>query len=1024
MTTCARCGAELAPGARFCSSCGAAAAQGDLQAPVRKHVVILFCDIVGSTTLGEFADPEALRERLGRYFQAVSKVIWEHGGTVEKFIGDAVMAVFGVPSSREDDAIRAVRSASAIHEAVAGLSAHDEIGKELHVRVGVNSGEVFVAHQPDGQFSVTGDAVNTAQRLEAAAGTDETYVGDTVAELVREEIVLDEVGEILHKGRTVPQRVFQVAADQNRVLAVREPAFVGREVELADLATLADRSAARRQGWLLTYVGDAGIGKSRLVRQFVTARRDRLRVVAGGCDAMSTGAFAPLAAWLGSLADDWQAYVDELLAADATPVLQRLRSAVGMSNAQTSTEDVVWAVHCVLAAMCDSSPVASVWDDLHWATTAQLDFIGKLATASRALPVLTICLARPELFDVDPEWGGGRKARVEDVEPLDYDEMLAVAAERIALQSGDVDITAEDLVERADGNPQVVQLLAQSAAAGGALPASVTQLYEAALDRLSSDERAMVEAAAVYGRRFPAEPVGAVAEVSDPVAVLDRLRDRNVLEVAGDSDYRFAQTVFMQTAYRTMSKRTRITRHSALADWVADHRDAVHTDTVALVASHRKRAFDLLEEIEGSPAERIALRGMAADAALESLLAMQLRGDPGLPDAIDRLLDVLPPGDTRHFEAAHVIVLQRNGTLDTARWNGWLDKLEAAMATDAEWQVVRVAARHWAMSRTGEMSLEKARAEALEVMAALGDVDHVDPLAADMVSIYLAQGEADVGNLAACHELCVAGIARAQRHDRVFIEQMWRNFDIQIAYAGSTPLAQVISDARTLQKIVSGHRALWRTTTAVLAGALSLRGDLDAARSLWSEVRESQEDLPARERAYELQHYPRLLLADGRPGDSARYWVERAAETQMPSFVASMLGSAAQDAIFDGDLAFAVECCRKLVTTDLPSTLAFLEDVNSAFMIAVQCALRGDRVGAFDQLEITARVDRPEESPVSAAFLHVMTAIVERLLGDETAAAAAADMARGALTAKGATALVPQVDVWVSNADQLRAVSV
>ncbi|MFC6708017.1 adenylate/guanylate cyclase domain-containing protein [Flexivirga alba] len=167
MTTCARCGAELTAGARFCSSCGAAAGQGALQAPVRKHVVILFCDIVGSTTLGEFADPEALRERLGRYFQAVSKVIWEHGGTVEKFIGDAVMAVFGVPSSREDDAIRAVRSASAIHEAVAGLSAggHHEIGKELHVRIGVNSGEVFVAHQPDGQFSVTGDAVNTAQRL-------------------------------------------------------------------------------------------------------------------------------------------------------------------------------------------------------------------------------------------------------------------------------------------------------------------------------------------------------------------------------------------------------------------------------------------------------------------------------------------------------------------------------------------------------------------------------------------------------------------------------------------------------------------------------------------------------------------------------------------------------------------------------------------------------------------------------------------------------------------------------------------
>ncbi|HWC23454.1 MAG TPA: adenylate/guanylate cyclase domain-containing protein [Flexivirga sp.] len=1022
MRTCARCGAELAAGARFCSSCGAAAAQGALQAPVRKHVVILFCDIVGSTTLGEFADPEALRERLGRYFQAVSQVIWQHGGTVEKFIGDAVMAVFGVPSSREDDAIRAVRSASAIHEAVAGLSAHDGPGKELHVRIGVNSGEVFVAHQPDGQFSVTGDAVNTAQRLEAAAGTDQTYVGDTVAELVRGEIVLDEVGEILHKGRTVPQRVFQVAADQNRELAVREPAFVGREVELADLATLADRSAARKQGWLLTYVGDAGIGKSRLVRQFVTERRDRLRVVAGGCDAMSTGAFAPLAGWLSNLADDWQAYVGELLADDATPVLQRLRSAVGMSDAQTSTEDVVWAVHAILAAMCETSPVASVWDDLHWATAAQLDFIGRLAASSRTLPVLTICLARPELFDVDPDWGGGRKARVEDVEPLDYNEMLAVAAERIALQAGDVAITAEDLVDRADGNPQVVQLLAQSAAAGGALPASVTQLYEAALDRLSPDERAMVEAAAVYGRRFPAAPVGAVAEVSDPVAVLDRLRERNVLEVAGDRDYRFAQTVFMQTAYRTMSKRTRITRHSALADWVAEHRDALHTDTVALIASHRKRAFDLLEEIEGSPAERTALRGMAVDAALESLLAMQLRGDPGLPDAVERLLDVAPTGDVRHFEAAHAAWFLRN-RVEPERWLGWLDRLDVELADDRTWQIIRRAPRTLAGARGGDVSLEQTRAETLQMLEQLGDDEDVTPLAVDIVSNLLAQAEADLGNFGACHRICLAGIARAQRGGRVYIERMWRSFDIQAAYIGVTPLPEVIADARTLQDMVSGQRQLWCTTSSVLAGALAGVGDLDGARSQWAAVEAAHADETPAERAFHLQHYPPLLLAEGRPRDSAHYAAELAAAASMPSFVASLLGTAARDAIFAGDLAFAVECCRRLVMVELPSTLAFLEDVNSAFMIAVQCALRGDRVGAFRQIELNARIERPEESPLDAAFMHTMTAIVERLLGDEDGAATAADRARAALTEKGATALVSQVDRWVGNAEQLRSVA-
>lgn len=1022
MTTCARCGAELTEGARFCSSCGAAAAQGALQTPVRKHVVILFCDIVGSTSLGEFADPEALRERLARYFDAVSRVIWEHGGTVEKFIGDAVMAVFGVPSTREDDAIRAVRAAIGIHEAVAGLSAHapDESSHRLHVRIGINSGEVFVTHQPDGQFSVTGDAVNTAQRLEAAADTDETYVGGIVAELVAGDIVLDEVGEVVHKGRTVPQRVYRVADDQDRALTVREPAFVGRQVELADLALLADRSATRRQGWLLTYVGDAGIGKSRLVRQFAQGRRDRLRVISGGCDAMSTGAFAPLAGWLGNLAEDWQAYVEQLLADEAGPVLQRLRSAIGMSDAQTSTDDVVWAVHALLEAVCRTTAVASVWDDLHWGTAAQLDFIGRLAAACRALPVLTICLARPELFDVDQTWGGGRKARVEDVEPLDYDEMLAVAAERIALQSGDIAVTAEDLVHRADGNPQVVQLLAQSAAAGGALPASVTQLYEAALDRLSSDERSMVEAAAVYGRRFPAAPVSAVADVADPTVVLDRLRDRNVLEVAPGGAYRFAQTVFMQTAYRTMSKRTRITRHSALAEWVDQHREAVHTDSTALIASHRQRAFALLEEIEGSATERAELQGMAARAALESLLAMELRGDPDVPDAIDRLLDVLPDGDARHFEAAHAAWFLRS-RVEPRRRVGWLDRLDVALAADPAWQVMRRAPRDLATARSGDVSLDRTRAEALQILDRLGDLADADPLAVDIVANLLAEVEADLGNIAACHDVCVAGVARARRDARIHNERMWRNFDIQAAYIGLTPLPEVITDARTLQDMVSGQRQLWRTTTSVLAAAVACAGQLDDARAMFDEVSAAHSEESPADRAFDLQHYPQLLLADGMPEESARYRAALAADVDLPSFAAALLGAAARDAIFAGDLPLAVECCRTLLTVELPATMRFLEDANTAFMIAVQCALRGDRIGAMHQIELGSRVDRPEESPLSAAYVHTMTAIVEQLLDDGAASSAAADRARETLRVKGATALVSQVDTWVGNADKLRS---
>jgi len=994
-------------------------AQGGLQAPVRKHVVILFCDLVGSTSLGEGADPEALRARLARYFETVSTVIWEHGGTVEKFIGDAVMAVFGVPNTREDDAVRAVRAAGGIHQAVAQLPG-------LHVRIGVNSGEVFVTHQPDGQFSVTGDAVNTAQRLEAAAGTDQTYVGDTVAELVRDAIVLDDVGEILHKGKTVPQQVFRVAADQDRAREVREPAFVGRQAELADLTALAERCAARKEGWLLTYVGDAGIGKSRLIRRFAESREDGLRVVVGAADAMNTGAFAPLASWLTGLEVDWETYVGQLLGDAASPVLQRLRSAVGRSDVQTSVDDVVWAAHTLLGAMCESGPVASVWDDLHWATGAQLDFIAQLAAAARNLPVLTICLGRPELFDVRPGWGGGRKSRVEDVVPLDDEEMLAIAAERIALQAGDVDVVAEDLVARADGNPQVVQLLAQSAAAGEALPASLTQLYEAALDRLAPDERSLVEVAAVYGRRFPLAPVGASADIADAAGVVDRLRARNVLEVAGD-DYRFAQAVFMQTAYRTLPKRTRITRHSALADWISGHRDQVAADTVALVASHRVRAHELLQEIDGPADELRALREQAADAVTALLLSVQLRGDPSLPDVIEMALATLPVGDERHLAVAYAVILARNSGASHERWRAWLERLDTAMVQDATWQVVRTAPRHLVEMRTGAPTFAQAREEAATMVERLTAIGSDDTFAMEIAAVYLGQSEADLGNLQACHDLCVKRARASADAGRQVPQRMWLNFDLQVSFSGTTPLAAVVADAQRLQVVVSGQRGLWGTTTAVLAAALGNMGRFEESRRQWAAHRRVFDGTDRKETLYDLQHFDKTLAAEGELAEAADHAAglsrRVAAETPLASggaYAVALLASAARWAVFSGDLSGARRYVAEALAIELPDSLRDVHADARAFTAAVECAVAGDRTAAAAQIAIGGKLDRPEENLVAAGHLQVLTAIAEHLLGDEVASRAAADAAKAAFDAKEAVALRDQVDTWVGNADKLR----
>ncbi|TWE11967.1 adenylate/guanylate cyclase domain-containing protein [Rudaeicoccus suwonensis] len=988
---------------------------------MRKHVVILFVDLVGSTALGESTDPEALRAGLARYFEAVSKVIWQHGGTVEKFIGDAVMAVFGVPTTREDDATRALRAAIDIHTVVARL--REEIGTDFHVRVGVNSGEVFVTHQPDGQFSVTGDAVNTAQRLEAAAGTDETYVGDTVAELAGGTVRLTEVGPILHKGRSTPQQVFAIAADQSRGQRARQTTFVGREVELAELVSIADRAMERRQGWLLTYVGEAGIGKSRLISEFAV-RRPGIHHIHGRCEPMNTGTYAPLTRLLLDLDPDWELYVDRLLGAEAAAVLQRLRSAAGRSDVQTSTGDVVWAMQRVVTALASTGAVAIGWDDLQWATEAQLDFITALAAACRSLPVLTICVGRPELFDTRPHWGGGRKSRVEDVERLSRQDLTALADERIRFNENKLHVSVEDLVDRAEGNPQVLQMLAHASASGSDLPASVAQLYEAALDRLTPVERLLVECAAVYGREFRIDAATATATgglPDDLELVADRLRELNILEVAGDGEFRFVQSLFMQTAYRSMPKQVRSDRHAALAEWLVKHPEECGLDTPSVAASHLVRALSLLEEINGPAGRRAILREAAIDAGMAAVDHAALRGDPGRMSAALRLIDILPAGDRRSFDLGYNLLISTEPTADHALRQAGFARLDDVMAASAEWQLVREVPLLLKGVRAGEVALPQAQASAGRIRKRLLALPEPAQGSLAMVELLCAQVEADGGNLNRCHEICLVNIARCRANGRTVEERLWRHFNLQIAHA-TAPVDDVIRDARQLQQDFAGNRTMWRAATSVLAAALAAAGESDEAWRQWTaaEALLGEQSADALTAFYDRQYVARILLCEGRAAEAGRLWVEIATQLADRAMLqASFLHAAMRDFVYAGEILQLRYVAKQLEALALTPESHDVAQSGLAAKRAVESALAGDRATALVEMAKVFAIDRSEESPINAGFALAFEAILERVMGDCGASESLAEQARAAYHSRGASALADQVDTWVANADKL-----
>ncbi|HSD77504.1 MAG TPA: AAA family ATPase, partial [Solirubrobacteraceae bacterium] len=578
MRTCPRCGEGLPERSRFCPGCGAPVAVAPPARERRKVVTVVFADVVGSTALGERVDPETLRWALRRWFERMRAELERHGGRVEKFIGDAVVAVFGLPAVHEDDALRAVRAAAAMRAETERLGAvlRDERGVEIAVRIGIATGEAVTGDAAAGGSFATGDVMNLAARLQQAARPGETLVGHETFRLVRHAVDAEPVTPLTLRGKAATvtaHRLLAVAPDAAARRGRPHAPMVGRARERRRLADAFEQAVAERSCQLFTVVGAPGVGKSRLVAEGLQAIGGTSTIAAGRCLPYGDGlTWWPLVEALGH----------GLLSAcerDIPEPVGRVRGLLNGTGAAVAAEDAFWAVRKVLEALARRRPLVLVIDDLQWAEPTFVDLVEHVAEWSRGVPLLLLVMARPELLDHRPGWGGGKvNATSVLLEPLHEHETRVLLGHLL----GSAPLDAADagrIIRVAEGNPLYVEefvamlLDERAAAAGGdgdgpaavdrlagvAVPPTIQALLAARLDALGDAERAVLEAASVEGAEFARERVDALLGRRAGGSVAQHLRAlvrkdliRPVVGLEGT--FRFRHQLIRDAAYDGLSK--------------------------------------------------------------------------------------------------------------------------------------------------------------------------------------------------------------------------------------------------------------------------------------------------------------------------------------------------------------------------------------------------------------------------------------------------------------------------------------
>jgi class 3 adenylate cyclase/tetratricopeptide (TPR) repeat protein len=597
-------------------------------------VTVLFSDVTGSTSLGEELDPEVLHGVIGRYFAEIRATIERHGGTVEKFIGDAVMAVFGIPDVQEDDALRAVRAAAEIRVRLSAVA--EEVGVGLRFRTGVNTGLVLVG---EGENLAIGDAVNVAARLEQAAQPGEILLGPQTLQLVRDAVRVEPLEPLALKGKSRPVPAFRLLdVDPQAPGFVRrfDVPLVGRERELRLLLEAWDRAVAESGCHLFTLLGAAGVGKSRLVAELVSRLGAGVSVLSGRCLHYGEGiTFWPLQEALAAVGEP------------AEPVLQRLRS-----GGVATPEELFFEVRRSLESLAGERPVVLHVDDLQWAEPTLLDLLDHIVDLSRGAPILLLCAARPELLEDRPGWGGGKL----NATSLLLEPLATTDCEALLDSLGDgLDREARTRVVLASGgNPLFLEEMAALARETGtvAVPATIQALLASRLDRLAVEEREALERAAVEGEVFHRAAVRALSgertetEVELQLAGLVRkeLIRPHPGTIGGEDAFRFRHLLIRDAAYDALPKAQRAELHEKYARWLEQAvGEPVDVDEIA--GWHLEQALRYQRELDQSP-DTVLARDAAYHLHTAGRRASERRDVPAAKHHLERALALAQKGDT------------------------------------------------------------------------------------------------------------------------------------------------------------------------------------------------------------------------------------------------------------------------------------------------------------------------------------------------------------------------------------------
>jgi class 3 adenylate cyclase/tetratricopeptide (TPR) repeat protein len=1041
MQVCPSCGEENPDRFRLCGMCGQRLAPETPTQEVRKTVTIVFSDLKGSTSLGERLDSESLREVLHHYFSEMQAVLERHGGTVEKYIGDAIMAVFGLPVLHEDDALRAVRAAAEMQETLVVVNERLERthGVRLENRTGVNTGEVVAGDVTQGHRLVTGDAVNVAARLEQNAPAMEVLVGESTYRLVKGAVTVDPVEPLELKGKSEPMpayRLISVSRDEG-VARRHDTPIVGRDRELAILAdTLAEARESRRCR-VVTVVAPAGVGKSRLLQEFLQRSSATATHLRGRCLSYGDGiTFWPLAEMARAAAgidndDSFEVAASRLttLLGDAHhDVTERIAAAIGLSERTFPVQETFWAARRMFELVGRDRPLVLLVDDIHWAEQTFLDLVSYLAESITDTPVVLLCSARPELLHEHPDFAEGATGAIIRLEPLSEEDSSRVV-ENLLGQTGVDPRVQERITHAAEGNPLFVEQmlsmliddgLLQHDADGWTLvsdlgsfeiPPTINALLSARLDRLGPVERAVIERGAVIGQVFfrgaveDLAPDGVREHVGDSLARLTvkELIGADESSFAGQEAFRFVHILVRDAAYRGLLKRARADLHVRFVDWL----ERVAPDRVLefeeIRGYHLEVAYRILTELASADdrAREVGSRGARylASAGTRALS----RGDmQAAANLLRRAAEILPPEDA---EAPRLLLQAGEAMIEAGDFGPAERAVTEVLARSQELHdsVLEENARMMFLQLRSSTAPESVdiEAEVTRALPLLEDLGDHEGLARAWQLLTMVHWEACRWGTA--ETTAQRMIEHARKAGNRMLEDRVRPALATCALYGPRPVDSAIDLCEELLATAGDDRKGEATTRLALAHLEAMRGDFDRARELYRASRASLEELGwnAQAAVTSISSGPIEMLA----GDPV------AAERELRRDLGSLdaMGEKYYRSTTAGFLAEALYRLGRLEESGRYATmceeLAAPDDVSSQFLW--RC-VRGKvlaREGRFEEGERLVRealaLIGATEEPDSQATALMDLAEVLRLAGRSEESSAAAEEARRVFERKG-----------------------